>query len=341
MSTKHTTKTNSTQTAAPPSWTAPGMQALGDAVTGAIGSRPPMYQGPMIAGPSTYDLQAPGAYASSSQDAANYAQMMQGIIGSSMQGPTFGGPAAAEAGNFANYDSTAIRPVIDAALQPVTRQLMEQILPSIASSGIESGSYGGSRNGTVLPSMALDNYSRNAGEIATGLAYQDFGDTAARALQAYGLNTQRGLGEADVMTQRLGLQPDLMNEAMRLSTGSADLLSQAGATDRANTQMGIDDALAQWQYQTTAPYAGLDTAASILAQIGNPWGTQTGTSKTTEKTSGLGTIAQGIMGAGMMAAGMGFNPFGAAGNTLGAAGTVANGGAAHIDAAMAKQLWGG
>lgn len=312
MSNKKTTKTKQTQTSTPPSWITPGLSTLGGLVEGNLQSRPPLYEGNFVAGPNEYDQLVAGSYADSAARAAALADQMTALTGGSMAGPTYGGPAVAQPGTFANWDVAALQPVINASINPALRALTEQVLPSLQSSMIDSGAYNSDRAMTVLPAMAMQDFNQEAQRVAAQIAYQDFSDYENRMLQAFGLNTERGLGDANVLTQRLALQPELMTTAMRLATGSGDLMAAAGGYDRSLEQMQIDDALARWNYEATAPYAGLDIASSILAQIGNPWGTQDLTGKTTQKSSGLGNVLSGALGLGMTAAGMGLNPFGTA-----------------------------
>jgi hypothetical protein len=301
MSTKHTTKTTAQQTSTPPIFAAPALDAVGAAVQDAIASRPGLYQGPMLAGPNAYDQQVAGSYADSAQLAQSLAQQMQGTMQGSTAAPTFEGPAGATPGTFANYDLSALAPVIAAANRPAYEQLTEQILPSMRSDLAASGAYTNSRAMTTLPEQAIRDWERQSQDTAAKIGYQDFSDYQNRLLTAFGLNTDRGLGVANVGTQRLALQPELANSIMKLSTGAGDLLAGAGDYTRKLDQMPIDDAMARWQYETQGPLAGLDVA-SILANIANPWGTQNSSSKTVDKTSGSMPIAQALMGAAMTAA---------------------------------------
>jgi len=160
-------------------------------------------------------------------------------------GTSFNGMAGPAVGSFADYDASAISPVIAAATAPILRQLQESILPSLRSSAVESGAYGSTRMDNVLPSMTMAQVGRNAQELGIQTAYQDFSDMENRKQSAFGLGTQRGLGELAAQNQAyqastgrgLGLG-QLANQAFGLETErglgvSANEIAAAGVNNQA------------------------------------------------------------------------------------------------------------
>jgi hypothetical protein len=218
--------------------------------------------------------------------------------------------------SFASYDPSGVQSVVQAAMQPYIRQLTEQILPGMQSSGIESGAYSNDRAFATMPGQALRDTGRMAAEVASGIGFQDFLSQQERMLQ----------GE-DVLTQRLSMYPELLDTAMRMSTGQADLLQDAAGYDTAMRQAEINNAIAMNDYAVSAPYAGLDRAAQLygtFAPYGTTRGSMNGTqyvNQTTTTSQPMGQqLLQGAIGVGGMLAGM---PPGGLGALFGGGGQVA------------------
>jgi hypothetical protein len=210
-----------------------------------------------------------------------------------------------------------VDPVIQAALNPVYRQLTEQILPGISSSSLDAGAYTGDRAMSVLPGSAIQDYSREAADIATGIGYQNYRDFENRRLQAfasdqdrmlagYNAETGRGLGVQGANATTMGAINDYVSGILRNSASQGDLLNLAAQLGVTNQQASINDLLQQDQYASYSPFMGLDQASALLAQLSGNYGTQdtVGKSKTTEKTGGIGEIAKGVIGIGSMLAGI-------------------------------------
>lgn len=332
--TKTTTtgSSNSTQTSTPTPWgpALPGLTNLAGATNNAITAAQgvPLYQGDFLALPGQLQQQVPGMYMDSSALAGSLVDpALNAANNTNWQMPTFNGPSLDQGTQtFGSYDATQVQPVIEAAMAPYLRQLQEQILPGLQSSGIESGAYSNDRAFAVMPQTALRDTSRMAAEVGSGIAFQDFLQQQQRLQNAYQMDTTRGLGQADVLTQRLGMYPELLDNAMRMSTGQADLASQAAAYDTAMRQAEINNALARDTYNVQAPFRGLDMGANILSTF-SPYASQyqTGTqdyrsqSTQTQSQPLAGQILQGAMGIGSMVAG-----FPGLGTALGIGGQVAN-----------------
>ena len=308
--TKTSTNTNTTSTPTPWGPALPGLTNLAGATNDAITAAQavPIYGGDFVAQPGELQQAVPGAYLDSAALAQSLVNpALNAANNTNWQMPTFDGPSI-DAGTqtFGSYDASQVAPVVQAAMAPYLRQLQEQILPGLQSSGIESGAYSNDRAFAVMPQQALRDTSLAAAEVGAGIAFQDFLQQQQRLQNAYQMGTTRGLGEADTLTQRLGMYPELLDSAMRMSTGSADLQSQAAAYDLAMRQSEINNALARDAYQVQAPFRGLDMGANILSTFA-PYASQnqtmrgTQTSTTTQSQPIAGQILQGAMGvAGMI-----------------------------------------
>jgi len=322
-----TTNTNQTQTNAPPSFTAPGLEQTSNLVMQALNNLPTTaYHGPMVAVPDAAGTAGvTNAYTNASTQAGGLAQWLQGTLPGLTTAPTFNTTLPT-----ASYDvgtGTDLTPAINAAIHPVFQQLTEQILPQIRSSALESGAYSGDRAMSVVPGQAIDASNEIAQRIAAELGFQDYTNRENRRLQAwqgdqdrllagYQADTQRQLGVGDLLTQRFGLMPEMADSIMRMTSSQGDLLRIANDYNTAAAQAGINNDIAMDQWSTTRPFAGLDIASQLLAQLSGNYGTQnlTGTSRTVERTGGLGPIMQGVLGAASMAASLaGGNPLAALG----------------------------
>lgn len=325
MGTKNkTTNTSSgTQTVAPPSWALPQMQEIASGIMNGLNTIKtiPAYTGDIVAQPNALTQSVPQAYLDAASVARSLVPQAQGALDASGQMPTFalgGNVLQAAANSYGSTNPGGMTAAVNAAIDPVYKQLTQSILPSLQSSGIESGAYGGSRALVTLPGQALSDFSHEAGNIAATLNYQDYADTANRALQAYSADTTRGLGAADVLTQRLGLTPDLLNAVMRMSGGAADLTNQAATIDQQNRQAVLDNNMQRYQYQMTQPFNGYDIATQLISQLAGNYGTTTaqGTTTQTQKTGGLGPVLGGIFGLGSMLMGLPTKGGGSVGGNL-------------------------
>lgn len=186
-------------------------------------------------------------------------------------------------------------------------------------------------NDALLAQFELLSKNAMAGYQAETQAKQQAHDSNIQALleslglgnEAYGLATDRGLGEAGYNLDASQAQQDSMMQALMMMTSQGDLMGQGLDLMTQQQQSEINNAMAQNSYEAQYPYQGLDTATNLLTALSGNWGTQTGqlNSTTTQKTGGLGAIAEGLIGAASIAASLGaFGPLGgAAGGLLGAA----------------------
>jgi hypothetical protein len=318
---KETTTTNQTSEAAPPSWALPQMQAIANGIMGGLNTIGgiPAYTGDFTALPGTLQHSVPQGYLDAAAMARSLIDPAKAALNMSTVMPTFDyNNLVAATQGFGSTNPGGMDAAIRAAIDPAYKILTEQALPGIQSAGIESGAYGGSRAMLTLPQLALRDFSDTAGNIAAEYTYKDFEDTANRMLEAYGLSTTRGLGEANVLTDRLGLTPDLLDAIMRMSGGAAELTGQAANIDTANREAVIQNELQKYQYQMTQPFMGYDVATDLITRLAGNYGTQTqqGTSTTVSKTGGLAPIIGAALGGAMSLASLPMGGGGSLGGSL-------------------------
>lgn len=76
-----------------------------------------------------------------------------------------------------------LQDAISAAVDPIQERLQQQILPSLASTAIAGGQFGGSRQ-ALAESAAINDFTRNALNTAGQISFQDFLAGQQRALQS-------------------------------------------------------------------------------------------------------------------------------------------------------------
>jgi hypothetical protein len=266
------------------------------------------YNGDFLAQAGALQNAVPGAYLQAGNMAGSLIPQMQNVFQQSQQGLNFGDSPLLQQGlqSFGGTNPGGMQDAVNAAINPYMQQLTQNVLPSLQSAGIESGAYGGSRSQQTLPGMAIADAGESAQRVAAALAYEDFQNQQNRILEGYGLSTQRGLGEGQVMNDRYGMAPEMMDSIMRLAGGQAEYANMASQADLGNRQLAIDNALKQFQYDMTRPFMGYDVAGNILGNMTQGYGTtqQDSKSSTVEKTGGLGNVVAGLGGLAMGIAGM-------------------------------------
>jgi len=319
---KTTTKqsSNSTQTAAPPSWTQGGLTQAGSMVQNALGQLPTThYSGEQVAVMRPEEEAAiRSAWEGTAANAGSMAQNLQNTVMPQLM-QQYGFQTQVPTGSYNMGDMYGMNAAIEAAIQPVQQQLMESILPGISSSALSSGAYSSDRAMGVLPQQAVRDSTDSMQRIAATLGYQNYQDYENRRLQAYqgdqatalgayNAETSRGLGTEQNAISRAGAASGLTNDILRTQASQGDLLQMAANLGVANRQGGIQDALARDQYAAYSPFMGLDQATQLLQGLSGNWGTQTGQSNSTTtqtQQQALGPqLLQAAMGIGSMAMGM-------------------------------------
>jgi len=306
---KSSTKSSGTQVQKPLDLVMPGYNTIAQGVERGLGQIQDVnYSGDFLAQPGALQNQMPGVYQTAANTVGGLLPQLQNTFGQSQQALNFSDSPQLSAGmqSFAGTNPLGMQGAVNAAIDPYMKQLTQNVLPSLQSAGIESGAYGGNRSQQTMPLMAIDQAGEQAQKVAAALAYQDFTDQQARIMQGYGLSTERGLGEGQLMNQRWSMAPEMARGIMDIAGGQADFSQMAATQDLGNRQLAIDNALKQFQYDMTRPFMGYDVAGNILGNMTQGYGTTTSNQKstTTEKTGGMGNVVAGLGGLAMAAAGM-------------------------------------
>jgi hypothetical protein len=305
---KSTTKSSGTTTEKPLEIVMPGYGQIASGVSQGLSDIQGVdYTGDYLAQPGAIQDAMIPAWQQAAATVGGLVPQAQEFINMGMQGPVFGGPDIwSGLQSFGGTNPGGMQGAVNAAIHPYMQQLTQSVLPSLQSAGIESGAYGGTRSQQTLPAMAIADAGESAQRVAAALAYEDFKAQQDRILQGYGLSTERGLGEAGALTDRISTMPGMFNTVSSLAGGQAEFLGNAAQADLMNRQMEIDNELKKFQYDMTRPFMGYDTAANILSQLTQGYGTTDtqSKSKTTEKTGGLGNIVAGGLGLASAAMGM-------------------------------------
>lgn len=211
----------------------------------------------------------------------------------------------------------AMNPTLQAAKAAATastvKEFQNSILPSLNSAAIQSGAYGGARNGIAL-ARASDDAMKT---IADTNAKMDFSNYAM----------ERGNQNASIAQI-----PTILSAL----TAPSNTLGAAGAQQQSWDQALIDDAVNKFNAKQTAPFAGLSEMANLIGYGGGNSYSQT---TTTRPTNTFGNVLSGALGGGMLgygaasafptAFGLGANAMGATGlASLGALGPIGLGVAA-------------
>lgn len=295
MGSKKTTiqTSNETQKSAPPSWTMPGIDMASGMVIDQLKNTAPgtPYQGDFVAGADPTRVNASiGAYDAAAGKVGDIAALAEANMRDLYQ---------------PRDSNMLLQEAIKAAIDPVRKQLTEEILPGITNSALSSGAYTNDRALGVVPTVAIRNSDEAMQRIAAEMGYEGF--------QA----------EEDRRLQRARMLPELSNNVAKLFTSQGDIIGAGTTLDQMLRQGVIDNDLAKHQYGVTAPYERIAPAVQLLTALSGNWGEQsrTGESKTVEKTGGLGSVLQGALGVASMLGSVGaFGPIGAAAGAAGGAG---------------------
>lgn len=114
-------------------------------------------------------------------------------------------------------------PYLDEMSQVITGQvndnLTRKVLPGIASSAMQAGGFGGSRQG-VVEANALNDANRGLSDALTNMRFGDYNNTMNRQLQKYGMDQNYNLGMG-------GLQLGNRNADMNQVQLGANLFQQS------------------------------------------------------------------------------------------------------------------
>lgn len=161
-----------------------------------------------------------------------------------------------------------LQAAIGAAVQPISENFTQNILPNIRGGAITSGQLGGSRQG-IAEGQAATGVSRAIGETSAGLANQGF------------------LASLDAGVRALALAP----QTGGLLSAPGGILSAVGAERQGQEQRFINADIQRFTEEQLLPFISAREIASIA--FGIPGGTATSTG--TSSGGGLSPI-QGALG---------------------------------------------
>lgn len=170
-----------------------------------------------------------------------------------------------------------------AAISPITRQLRENILPSLVDRSIRSGGTGsgpsayGGVSLDLSEGKALQDWEQRAGDITSSMA-----------------NASRGMG-MNLIPQA----PALAAGANNIALAPATATGAAGTQERGFAQDALTNLLQRYSMNQQAPWSGLQQFANLLTTGGFKDSTGTGTQigeTTTPAPDMMTQILQGITG---------------------------------------------
>ena len=200
-----------------------------------------------------------------------------GIRDFALQGaPQIMNPAigAYQYGTGSSILDVANNPYVQAMAQGAAQDAFAQLDPALAGirrGAIQSGGYGGSRQG-----------------IAEGLAIGGAADAATRAAaDIYGQAYGQGL---DAQGRTLGMTGDLL----RAGFAPYGALSTSGAEQQGMQQGLIDDAMARYEFEQNLPYTSLNQYLGALSGTSGLLGGAGTTTTTRPGLSGLSQLGQAV-----------------------------------------------
>lgn len=225
---------------------------------------PQLYGGQTYVSPSALTLESRGAL----EDYAR-GQMGQDIAGARGAYSTLLGAADVNQNPYLYQAAMG-------ATRPVVEQLTENILPSIRSSAVNTGQYGGSRQ-ALAEGTAIGKAAQAMGDITSGM---------------YSNAYQQGLG---TLQSALGMTPQMM----ALSQAPAQAIGQLGQAQEADQAKQLQEDIQRWDYSQNLPYQQLSNYLNLL-QGASPYATST----STQRQAGGGSDVMGGLGAALSIASM-------------------------------------
>lgn len=219
------------------------------------------YQGPLLADPTQPQQQG----REQTIDAAN---QLQGVGESTVQ---LGQRTAR--GDFLDSSSNQyLQDAIDTAVGQARESVTEEVLPQAQSQAIQQGAYGGDR-AQLTERQILEDFSQEAQDTASRIAYQNYQDERARQQRA----------------------PQLIQQGAQLELLGPQLAQQVGAQQRADEQARLDERFRRFQMEQQAPWIGLPQYSSIVA--GSPTSTSETVQRTPSQSQQIGNYIQAGLGA--------------------------------------------
>lgn len=180
------------------------------------------------------------------------------------QGSVGGTPAPTAASPLSNpFAFSQQNPYLDqmgdAITGQVTDNLQRNILPGIASSAMQAGGFGGSRQG-VVEANALNDANQGLSNALTGMRFGDYNNTMQRQLQKYGMDQGFYTQQRGQDLQQVGLGASIFN------TANTGMLNQGQGI----YNLGLTGQQAPWQSMqnfgnVAQPYTGFGSTTQNQA----------------------------------------------------------------------------
>lgn len=171
-----------------------------------------------------------------------------------------------------------LQATIDAAVRPISQNLMETVLPGLRGEAVTNGQFGSSRQGI-------------AEGLASGRASQAIGDTSAKIASA-------GYGQGlDALTKGLALTP----QTLAALTIPGQTQAAVGDQNRALSQAQLSEKAYKDMYAQIAPFLAAKEVAALGAGLPGGSTTSTAPGPSTNPLSaitGIGSILASLFGGG-------------------------------------------
>jgi len=168
-------------------------------------------------------------------------------------------------------NNSAVRGAIDTATRPIYEQLTRSALPAIRGEAINTGNFGGSRQG-IAEGLAVQGADTAAGDVASKIA-----------LGAYDTNVKAQL-------QAMGLLP----QTQQAQLAEATTTSGVGDVRQQMAQRLLDEQVGNFNYDQYAPFLQSKEIMSLLTGIPGGQTVSTGSVPQQNRTSqALGGAAAG------------------------------------------------
>ena len=259
------------------------------------------FSGQLVASPTDAQLQAIGQQKDIAAGLGGFGANTTAIANQQANKVLSGGYTA-PANNVYQGTNVGTTDAVNAYLDPVKQQLNEDILPSLRSSAVDSGAYGGSRYYTEAAKQVNDNFTRQANNIAAQIGYGEGVRKDEQGFENFSLN-QSLIPELLKIEQAASLTtPELATAGVNQDLLGSQILGQAGQAEQLFNQDVLDEAYQQYVLSTQTPFAGLDQYASIVGGV--PAGGTSTTTGTIARPSGGSNFLSGALGGGLGAYGL-------------------------------------
>jgi hypothetical protein len=220
-----------------------------------------VYEGPLLAEPTDTQQQA-------REDILGVADQSRGVGEDVVQL----GQRTAQGEFLDPRSNPAFTDAVQSAIRPAREELTENVLPQLEARAIDHGAFGGDRH-QVAEADAVQDFSREALDTASQMAYQTYEDERRRQAQA----------------------PELISSGLNLELFGPQMARRVGQVQRGDTQAEIDEQLRRFQMEQQAPWIGLPQYADIA--MGAPTTTSTTQQTIPSQSQDIGNYIQAGLGA--------------------------------------------